>query len=101
MMMFGVLHDCQYLLIVSNSSLPFICIAPSPAKAITVRSGYANFAAIAYGTAQPIVARFPDNDAIMPFLIFSSRAYQLAAEPESAVSIQLSGRRGDNSVNTR
>ena len=30
-----------------------------------------------------------------------SRAYQLAVEPESAVRMQRSGRRGDSSQNTR
>ena len=30
-----------------------------------------------------------------------SRAYQLATEPESAVRMQFSGRRGDSSQNTR
>src|SRR5688572_1671255 len=87
--MFGVFQDCQYLLMVNNSSFPFICIAPSPAIAMTVFSEWANFAAIAYGTAQPMVARFPESDAIMPVRIFNSLAYQLAPDPESAVSMQL------------
>jgi hypothetical protein len=37
----------------------------------------------------------------MPRLIFKSRAYQLAAEPESELKIQLSGRRGETSQKTR
>src|SRR5688500_12152016 len=100
MMIFGVFEELQYLLIVSSSEFPFICIAPSPAKAITNLSGYANFAAMAYGTAQPIVARLPDSDAIIPSRMFSSRAYQLASDPESAVMIHLSGRSGDNDQKT-
>ena len=35
----GSAHCFQYFLTVSNSALPFICIAPSPAHAITTRSG--------------------------------------------------------------
>jgi hypothetical protein len=37
----------------------------------------------------------------MPRRILRSRAYQFAVEPESAVRMQFSGRRGDNSQNTR
>ena len=38
-------------------------MAPSPTRAITGRDGWANFAPIAYGTAQPMVASVPDSDA--------------------------------------
>ena len=37
----------QYFAMVIISLMPFICIAPSPMKAITVRSGKAIFAAMA------------------------------------------------------
>src|ERR1700733_15644793 len=79
----------------------FICIAPSPTRAITGRSGCANLAAIAYGTAAPIDAGPPDSEHIIPRRIFTSRAYQLAQEPESLVMIARSGSNGDNSQATR
>src|SRR6185437_11843811 len=53
------------------------------------------------GTPQPMVARHPDNEAIMPRRILMSRAYQLADEPESEARMQLSGSRGEASQNTR
>src|SRR6059058_885071 len=81
--------------------MPFICIAPSPAYAIATRSGYANLAAITYGTPGPIVARLPLSDPIMPRRNLRSRAYQLATEPESAEITQSSGRRFDASQKTR
>ena len=37
----GFDHFCQYLEIVIMTLRPFICIAPSPMQAITVRSGKA------------------------------------------------------------
>ena len=37
-------------------------MAPSPSNAIAGRSGCANFAPIAYGTALPIVASVPESD---------------------------------------
>src|ERR1700740_3209928 len=86
---------------VINSLMPFISMAPSPTRAITTRSGKANFAAIAYGTPGPIVARVPDKEAIIPRRILRSRANQLAADPESEDRIQLSGKREDNSQKTR
>ncbi len=67
--------------------MPFISIAPSPTVAMTGRSGCASFAAIAYGTPGPIVASPPESEAIMPRRSFTSRAYQSAEEPESAVRI--------------
>src|SRR3954468_20260711 len=79
----------------------FICMAPSPTRAITGRSGSAYLAAIAYGTAAPIDANPPERDAFMPRRIFRSRANQLAQEPESLVMITRSGNRGDNSHVTR
>ena len=54
--------------------MPFIWIAPSPTSAITGRSGYANFAAIAYGTPGPIVASVPESDAIIPARSLQRRA---------------------------
>src|SRR3569833_4163794 len=74
---------CQYFATVINSAMLFICMAPSPTRAITGRSGWANLAAMAYGTAAPIEASPPESDAIIPRRIFTSRAYQLAQEPES------------------
>src|SRR5438067_9048001 len=68
---------------------------------MATRSGKANFAAITYGTPGPIVARFPERDPIMPRRNLRSRAYQLAAEPESEEMMQLSGSRDDNSQKTR
>ena len=68
---------------------------------MATRSGYANLAAMAYGTPQPIVARLPDSEAIIPRLSLRSRANQLAAEPESEVRMQSFGRRGLSSQKTR
>src|SRR3569833_2652363 len=48
-----------------------------------------------------MLARLPESDASMPRRSLRSRAYQLAAEPESAATMQRSGKRGDNSQNTR
>ena len=80
---------------------PVICIAPSPSAAITGRSGNANLAPSAYGTAQPIVASVPEMPAFIPARSFRWRAHQLAAVPESAVRMHLSGRSGESSWNTR
>jgi hypothetical protein len=62
----GSLHRSQYFATVINSLSPFICIAPSPTRAMATRSGCANFAAIAYGTPAPIEASVPDSEAIIP-----------------------------------
>ncbi len=97
----GSFHSFQYFEIVTSSAMPFICMAPSPASATTTRSGKANLAAIAYGTADPIVARFPESEAIIPSRIRTSRAYQFADEPESAERMARSGRRRDSSQKTR
>src|SRR5215472_895351 len=97
----GLDHRRQYLATVMSSAMLFICMAPSPTNAITGRSGWANFAAMAYGTAAPIEARPPESEHIMPRRIFRSRAYQLAQEPESLVKIARSGSRGDNSQKMR
>ena len=43
----GFDHSFQYLEMVIITFRPFICIAPSPIKASTTRSGNANFAATA------------------------------------------------------
>src|SRR5215217_729898 len=48
-----------------------------------------------------MVARFPESEAIMPRRTLTSRAYQLAADPESQVRMQRSGSLGDNSQKTR
>src|SRR6266545_362583 len=97
----GSLQRCQYFAIVISSFRPFICIAPSPTSAIATRYGCANFAAIAYGTPGPIVARVPESDASIPLRTLTSRANQFAAEPESEVRMQLSGSREESSQNTR
>ena len=62
----GSLQRFQYFATVISSLIPFICIAPSPVIAIATRSGDANFAAIAYGTAGPIVARLPESANFIP-----------------------------------
>src|SRR6185437_7138191 len=98
---FGLDHSFQYFCTVISSAMLFICIAPPPTSAMTGRSGCANLAAIAYGTAAPIDARPPDSEHIMPRRILRSRAYQLAHDPESLVMIARSGRRGDSSQTTR
>src|SRR3954468_21816913 len=97
----GVFHCRQYLATVISSAMLFICMAPSPTSAITGRLGWANLAAIAYGTAAPIEARPPDSEYIWPRWTRRSRAYQLAHEPESLVMIASAGRRGESSHVTR
>lgn len=62
----GLAQSRQWRAIVIRPFMPFICMAPSPARAITGRPGCAILAAIAYGTADPMVARPPDSDAIIP-----------------------------------
>src|ERR1700710_2966585 len=101
MIKFGVDHCFQYFETVIITLMPFICIAPSPMKPMTVRSGNAILAARAYGVAAPNDARLPESDPFMPRRILMSRAYQLATEPLSPVMMQLSGSRDDNSQNTR
>ena len=76
-------------------------MAPSPISATTGRSGWANFAPIAYGTPAPIVASVPDRDPRIPRRIRSTLAYQLATDPESAVTIASSGRTCDISHTIR
>src|SRR5207247_10922728 len=97
----GSLHSFQYLAMVISVFRPFICIAPSPVRAIATRSGKQHLAAKAYGTAGPMLARLPEPLAIIPRRTFKSRAYQLAAVPLSADRMQLSGRRGLSSQKTR
>src|SRR5271166_822171 len=46
-------------------------------------------------------ARPPESEVIIPRRILRSRAYQLAQEPESLVTIAPSGRRGESSQVTR
>jgi hypothetical protein len=48
-----------------------------------------------------MVASVPDSEAIIPLRSRRSRANQLAAEPESLVMMQPSGRREDSSQKTR
>jgi hypothetical protein len=48
-----------------------------------------------------IVASVPERVAFMPRRILMLRANQLATLPESALMMQLSGRRGDSSQSTR
>ena len=67
---------------------------------MTGRSGYASFAASAYGMAGPIVARVPESAASMPSRMRRWRAHQFVADPESASRIVRSGRRWDSSWKT-
>ncbi|MNS58766.1 hypothetical protein D3C72_916950 [compost metagenome] len=97
----GSAQSFQRCAMVINSLMPNICIAPSPTSATTGRPGWASLAARAYGTPQPMLASPPDTDPIMPSRNCTSRAYQLAADPESQVTMQCSGRRLDNSRNGR
>src|SRR3979411_656830 len=53
----GSAQRFQYFWTVISSAMLFICMAPSPTSAITGRSGYANLAPTAEGTAAPIDAR--------------------------------------------
>ena len=48
-----------------------------------------------------MVARLPESDAIMDGFTFTSRAHQLAEEPESQVRMTSSGSRDDISQKTR
>src|SRR3954462_11527127 len=91
------LQRLWYRAMVMSSARPFICMAPSPTRAITGRSGWANFAPMAYGTPGPMVARGPDSDARMAPRMRRLRAYQLVEDPESAVTMALSGIRFDSS----
>ncbi|GAA5231362.1 hypothetical protein GCM10025794_27030 [Massilia kyonggiensis] len=93
----GSFHRFQYLATVISSAMLFICMAPSPTSAITGRSGCANLAAIAYGTAAPIDASPPDSEYIWPRCTLRSRAYQFAQEPESLVTIASRASSGDSS----
>ena len=52
---------------------------------------------MAYGTPGPIVARVPLSEAFIPWRSLTLRAYQLAAEPESAVRMAPSGSRSESS----
>ena len=97
----GPAHSSQYFAMVMSSAIPFICIAPSPTRAYAGRSGRANLAPIAYGTAQPIVASVPERVPRMLPRIRMWRAYQLVPEPESAVTMASGGSCGESSANTR
>ena len=61
---------------VMSSASPFICIAPSPASATSGRSGRASFAAMPYGSAEPIEASVLDRWAGTPAGRRRCRAYQ-------------------------
>ena len=63
------------------------------------RSGWAHFAPMTYGTAGPIVASVPDSEPRTEPRNLRCRAYQLAALPESAAMIALSGIRSESSWN--
>ena len=76
-------------------------MAPSPVSAIAGRSGWANLAPIAYGTAAPIVASVPDSEPRTAPRIFRNRAYQFATEPESAATIAFGGSRSESSQTIR
>src|SRR3954452_19041064 len=86
---------------VKSSANPFICMAPSPTNAIAGRSGWANLAPIAYGTAGPIVAKVPDKDPLAPLGNRRHLAYQFVDDPESAVTMALLGSCSDSSHTTR
>src|SRR5437588_3166275 len=81
----GFSHRSQYRLTVISSFMPFIWKAPSPMNAITAFSGCANFAAIEYGAAGPIVASVPESEDRIPARSFTWRAHQFVEDPESAV----------------
>ncbi len=83
-----------------SSFIPFICIAPSPVIAIATRSGYANFAAMAYGTAEPIVASPPESDHFIPRRIVRCRADQFVEVPASALRTQFAGSRASSATKT-
>ncbi len=89
----GSAQPCQYFATVISSLTPFICIAPSPIRATSGRSGWANFAARAYGMAPPIDSRVPDRLASIPGRTLTCRAYQAVVVPQSTASITSSGRR--------
>ena len=82
--------------------MPFICMAPSPSKAMAGRSGWANLAPMAYGTPGPMVASVPDSEPRCSVAVnFRCRAYQLAADPESDETMALAGSRSESSQNSR
>ena len=93
----GFSHRSQYRLTVISSFMPFIWKAPSPMNAITAFSGCANFAAIEYGAAGPIVASVPESEDRIPARSFTWRAHQFVEDPESAVRMHPSGSRWDSS----
>ncbi|CAM5713542.1 hypothetical protein SALBM135S_05002 [Streptomyces alboniger] len=96
----GSLHRFQYLEMVMSSAMPFICIAPSPTMAMAGRSGWANLAPMTYGTPGPMVASVPESDPRMEPRMRRWRAYQLAAEPESAARMTSSGSSSSSACTT-
>src|SRR5678816_2275363 len=63
-------------------------------------SGYAILAAMAYGTAHPIVASDPDPENFIPFLIFKNLAAQQVLIPLSTDIIVLSSNMSDTAAAT-
>jgi hypothetical protein len=63
---------------------------PSPTKATHCLSGYAIWAAIAYGKPHAIEASVPDTENFIPFLILMYRAAQNVLVPLSTEIIALS-----------
>jgi hypothetical protein len=63
----------QCFFTVISSAMAFICMAPSPRRAI----GMGELCSVAYGTAAPMDASPPETEHIMPRRIFRSRAYLL------------------------
>ncbi|CAM5649063.1 hypothetical protein SANTM175S_02662 [Streptomyces antimycoticus] len=96
----GSRHSDQYLAAVMSSAMPFICMAPSPTMASAGRSGWANLAPMTYGTPGPMVARVPDSEPRMDPRMRRWRAYQFAAEPESAARITSWGSRASRAWTT-
>ena len=69
-------------------------------RATTGRSGWAFFAAIAYGMPPPIDSNVPESDPYWRPRSVMSRAYQEVAVPQSTASSASSGRRSESSRTT-
>ena len=80
--------------------MPSIWKAPSPIMQTTVRSEYANFAAVAYGIAENIEAFRPEMSPFMPRRSRMWWPYQSAVVPTSVVTMASSGSRAFSSWTT-
>src|SRR6266480_2090854 len=87
----GSSHWWKYFAAVISSAMPFICIAPSPTSATAGRCGWQNFAAIAYGTPGPIVARVPVGGGAGVRRDDRVRRQHLAQLPEQALRVDRVG----------